>query len=91
MTNSQGHEAWGVGGVRLVAQVHLAIGLRQPVRPVLSLNASHAVLKCSLASLRLLALPNGGPGCALGRPDPDARRALAGVADATDKPKGGGP
>ena len=62
MTNSQGHEAWGVGGVRLVAQVHLAIGLRQPVRPVLSLNASHAVLKCSLASLRLLALPNGGPG-----------------------------
>ena len=71
--------------------LHLAIGLRQPVRPVLSLNASHAVLKCSLASLRLLALPNGGPGCALGRPDPDARRALAGVADATDKPKGGGP
>ena len=62
MTNSQGHEAWGVGGVRLVAQVHLAIGLRQPVRPVLSLNASHAALNCALASSRLLALPSGGPG-----------------------------
>ena len=38
MTNSQGQGAWGVGGVRLVAKVHLSVRLRQPLRSVLVLE-----------------------------------------------------
>ena len=64
--------------------VHLVIGLRQVLRPVLLLNASHAVLNCCLAS-RLVALPNGGPGIAPNpnagvRPDANRMRPMRGQA-----------
>ena len=53
--------------------------------PCFALNASHAVLNCCLASSRLAALPNGGPGMwTLDVPDPDAGIALAREADAAD-------